>query len=70
MAQIDFGSNDRKRFAAHEACAEAREVALIRAAKFAEDEHRNDAVQNGIAEEFQPFVVSAPHTAMRQGSFE
>ncbi len=70
LAELDLGGDDRERLAAHQARAEARQLALVGGAELAEHQHGDHAVEHRVAEELQPFVVRAAGAAMGQRRFE
>ena len=57
LAELDLGGDHRQRLAAHQARAEARQLALVGGAELAEHQHGDHAVEHRVAEELQSFVV-------------
>ena len=56
--------------AIHEVCTNTRKIAFGQLRETAEEFDRNDAVQHGVADELQTFIVIGIVTAVRQRSRE
>src|SRR5580765_7338668 len=69
VAQVEFARDRRESRLAHEACAQARQLAFVGLRKFLEQKLGDDHIDQRVAEEFESFVVARPGAAVGQRAF-